>query len=85
MMAPPAIHDGTLYAGVGLSDQHIPGGLVIAADARTAEIRWVFNTIPQRPSDEGYDVARRPGATACGPAAASGRCRRSTRSWAWST
>ena len=35
-----------------------PGGLVIAADARTAEIRWVFNTIPQRPGDEGYDVAR---------------------------
>ena len=58
MMAPPAYHDGTLYAGVGLSDQHIPGGLVIAADARTAEIRWVFNTIPQRPTDEGYDVAR---------------------------
>ena len=58
MMAPPAYHDGVLYAGVGLSDQHIPGGLVIAFDARTAAIRWVFNTIPQRPGDEGYDIAR---------------------------
>ena len=58
MMAPPAYHDGVLYAGVGLSDQHIPGGLVIAFDARTAAIRWVFNTIPQRPGDAGYDLAR---------------------------
>ena len=58
MMAPPAYHDGVLYAGVGLSDQHIPGGLLIAADARTGAIRWVFNTIPQRPGDEGYALAR---------------------------
>ena len=58
MMAPPAYHDGVLYAGVGLSDQHIPGGLLIAADARTGAVRWVFNTIPQRPGDEGYALAR---------------------------
>jgi quinoprotein glucose dehydrogenase len=55
---PPAYHDGTLYVGVALSEGHIPGGLVIAADASSGAIRWVFNTIPQQPGDEGWELAK---------------------------
>ena len=55
---PPAHHDGTLYVAAALSEGHIPGGLVIAADARTGAVEWVFNTIPQGPRDEGWEIAR---------------------------
>ncbi len=56
--AAPAYHDGTLYAGAALSEGHIPGGLVIATDATTGAIKWVFNTIPQRPQDDGWEIAQ---------------------------
>ena len=56
--AAPAYHDGTLYVGAALSEGHIPGGLVIATDAATGAIEWVFNTIPQRPQDDGWEIAR---------------------------
>ena len=55
---PPAFHDGTLYVAAALSEGHIPGGLVIATDADTGAIRWVFNTVPQGPQDEGWNIAR---------------------------
>ena len=54
---PPAYHDGTLFVGSALSENHMPGGLVIAADATTGAIKWVFNTIPQRPQDEGWEIS----------------------------
>ena len=54
---PPAYHDGTLFVGTALSENHIPGGLVIASDATTGAIKWVFNTIPQRPQDDGWEIA----------------------------
>jgi len=54
---PPAYHNNTLYVGAALSEGHIPGGLVIATDATTGTIKWVFNTIPQRPQDDGWEVA----------------------------
>ena len=54
----PAYHDGTLYLGTSNSENHIPGGLVIATDAETGAIDWVFNTIPQRPQDDGWEIAR---------------------------
>ena len=53
----PAYHDGTLYVGSAISEGNIPGGLVVAADAITGAIRWVFNTIPQGPRDEGWEIA----------------------------
>ena len=56
--AAPAYHDGTLYVGAALSEGHIPGGLVIATDAATGAIKWVFNTIPQRPQDDGWEIAQ---------------------------
>ena len=40
LTTPPVYHEGTLYAGVALSENHIPGGLVIAADAATGAIKW---------------------------------------------
>ncbi len=53
----PAYHDGTLYVGSAISEGNIPGGLVVAADATTGAIKWVFNTIPQRPQDQGWEIA----------------------------
>ena len=55
---PPAYHAGTMYVAAALSEGHIPGGLVIATDADTGAIKWVFNTIPQGPRDEGWEIAR---------------------------
>ena len=55
---PPAYHDGTLYVAAALSEGHIPGGLVIATDADTGAITWVFNTVPQGPQDAGWEIAR---------------------------
>ena len=58
LTAPPAYRDDTLYAGTGNSERHIRGGLVIAADATTGAIKWVFNTIPQGPRDDGWEIAK---------------------------
>ena len=55
---PPAYHDGTLYVAAALSEGHIPGGLVIATDASTGNIKWIFNTVPQGPQDDGWEIAR---------------------------
>jgi len=56
--APPAYYDGTLYVGLALSEAHIPGGLVAALDGRTGAVKWVFNTIPQGPGDDGWEIAK---------------------------
>lgn len=56
--SPPAYHDGTLFVGLAVSEAHIPGGLVVALDARTGAVKWVFNTVPQGPQDEGWVIAK---------------------------
>jgi PQQ-dependent dehydrogenase (methanol/ethanol family) len=58
MSAPPAYFNGTLYTGLGVSDRHIPGGLLVAIDGTTGAIKWVFNTIPQKPTDDGWEIAK---------------------------
>lgn len=58
LTTPPAYYDGTLYVAAALSEGHIPGGLVIAIDAVSGALKWVFNTIPQQPGDEGWEIAR---------------------------
>ena len=58
LTTPPVYFDNTLYAGVALSENHIPGGLVIAADATTGAIKWVFNTVPQGRRDDGWEIAK---------------------------
>ena len=58
MAGPAAYVNGTLYIGLGVADRHIPGGLVAAIDGTTGAIKWVFNTVPQKPSDEGWEIAK---------------------------
>jgi glucose dehydrogenase len=55
---PPAFHDGTLYVGLAQSESHIPGGLFVALDGTTGAVKWVFNTIPQSPADDGWEIAK---------------------------
>ena len=55
---PPAYFNGTLYVGLAQSESHIPGGLVVAIDGTTGAIKWVFNTVPQGPGDEGWEIAK---------------------------
>jgi quinoprotein glucose dehydrogenase len=52
--ATPKYYNGLFYIGIGGSDSLIPGGFLIAADAKTGAITWVFNTIPQSASDDGW-------------------------------
>jgi glucose dehydrogenase len=56
--SPPAYHDGTLYFGLAQSEGHIPGGLVVAVNSATGAVKWVFNTVPQGPADEGWAISK---------------------------
>jgi quinoprotein glucose dehydrogenase len=53
----PQIYKGVLYIGSTRSESHIPGGHVLAVDAKTGKVLWHFNTIPQDEKDQGWDVA----------------------------
>ena len=53
----PQIHDGVIYAVTTRSESRIPGGHVLAVDAKTGEVLWHFNTIPQDKNDQGWDIA----------------------------
>jgi glucose dehydrogenase len=55
---PPNYYNGTLYITVANSERHIRGGLAIAIDAATGAVKWVFNSIPQGPEDDGWDAAK---------------------------
>jgi quinoprotein glucose dehydrogenase len=54
----PTYANGTLFVGLAVSDNVIPGGLVAAFDAATGRAKWVFRTIPQGPQDDGWEVAK---------------------------
>jgi quinoprotein glucose dehydrogenase len=58
MTTPPTYYDGTLFVGTPFSENLIRGGLLIAADGKTGAIKWVFNTVPQGPDDEGWAIAK---------------------------
>ena len=58
LTTPPTYYRGTLYVGLSHSDSHIPGGPMVAVDATTGAIKWVFNTIPQGPGDDGWEIAK---------------------------
>ena len=53
----PQYYKGVLYIGSTRSESHIPGGHVLAVDARTGKVLWHFNTIPQDVKDQGWDLA----------------------------
>ena len=55
--SPPKYHNGTVFLGTSDSDSLIIGGLLIAADGKTGAIKWVFNTVPQGPDDDGWELA----------------------------
>ncbi len=58
MAAPPTYLNGTLYIGLAVSESHIPGGLIAAIDGKTGAIKWVFSTIPQKPTDDGWEITK---------------------------
>ena len=58
MTTPPTYWNGTLYVGIPFSDSLVEGGLLIAVDGRTGAVKWVFNTIPQGPQDDGWEIAK---------------------------
>jgi glucose dehydrogenase len=51
------VYKGVLYIGSTRSESHIPGGHVLAIDAKTGKVLWQFNTVPQDERDRGWDVA----------------------------
>jgi quinohemoprotein ethanol dehydrogenase len=53
----PQIYNGVIYIGSTRSESHIPGGHVLAVDAKTGTVRWHFNTIPQDEKDQGWAIA----------------------------
>jgi alcohol dehydrogenase (cytochrome c) len=53
----PQIHNGVLYVGSTRSESNIPGGHVLAVDAKSGEVIWHFNTIPQDENDQAWDIA----------------------------
>ncbi|PYR51098.1 MAG: hypothetical protein DMF89_07170 [Acidobacteria bacterium] len=58
MTNPSTYYNGTLYVGLPFSDSLIPGGLLAAVDGTTGAIKWVFNTVPQGPQDDGWEIAK---------------------------
>jgi quinohemoprotein ethanol dehydrogenase len=55
--AAPQIHNGVIYIGSTRSESHIPGGHVLAVDAKTGKVLWHFNTVPQDAKDQGWEIA----------------------------
>ncbi|HEX7793456.1 MAG TPA: PQQ-binding-like beta-propeller repeat protein, partial [Vicinamibacterales bacterium] len=53
----PQYYNGVIYIGSTRSESHIPGGHVLAVDAKTGKVLWHFNTIPQDDKDQGWDIA----------------------------
>jgi quinohemoprotein ethanol dehydrogenase len=53
----PQVYRGVLYIGSTRSESHIPGGHVLAVDAKTGKVIWHFNTVPQDERDRGWDIA----------------------------
>src|SRR5439155_11284229 len=40
------------------SEGHLPGGLVVAIDAATGAIKWVFSTVTQSPNDDAWELTK---------------------------
>ena len=53
----PQVHNGVIYIGSTRSESHIPGGHVLAIDAKSGKVLWHFNTIPQDEHDQGWQTA----------------------------
>jgi len=53
----PQCYNGVIYVGSTRSESRIPGGHVLAVDAKTGKVIWRFNTIPQDEKDQGWEIA----------------------------
>jgi quinohemoprotein ethanol dehydrogenase len=53
----PQVYNGVLYIGSTRSESHIPGGHMLAVDAKTGKVLWHFNTVPQDEKDQGWEIA----------------------------
>jgi quinohemoprotein ethanol dehydrogenase len=53
----PQVHNGVIYIGSTRSESHVPGGHVLAVDAKSGKVLWHFNTIPQDEKDQGWEIA----------------------------
>jgi len=53
----PQYYKGMLYIGANRSESHIPGGYMMAVDAKTGKVKWWFNTVPQDEHDQGWEIA----------------------------
>jgi len=54
----PQYYNGIVIVGSALSENHIPGGVVLAVDGRTGKLLWKFFGVPQGPEDEGWEIAK---------------------------
>ncbi|MGE3578249.1 MAG: pyrroloquinoline quinone-dependent dehydrogenase [Vicinamibacterales bacterium] len=54
----PQYASGVLIVGTALSENHIPGGVILAIDAKTGKALWRFLGVPQGPDDEGWEIAK---------------------------
>jgi alcohol dehydrogenase (cytochrome c) len=55
--AAPQFYNGVIYIGSTRSESRIPGGHVLAVDAKTGKVIWHFTTIPQDAKDQGWEIA----------------------------
>ena len=54
----PQYHAGIVIVATALSENHIPGGAVLAVDGKTGKLLWKFWTVPQSLEDEGWEIAK---------------------------
>ncbi|MDO8794949.1 MAG: PQQ-binding-like beta-propeller repeat protein [Vicinamibacterales bacterium] len=54
----PQYASGVLIVGTALSENHIPGGVILAIDGKSGRALWRFLGVPQGPDDEGWAIAK---------------------------
>lgn len=54
----PQYFNGIIIVGTALSENHIPGGLIVGVDAKSGTLLWQFWGVPQGPGDEGWEIAK---------------------------
>ena len=71
MTSPPAVINGVVVTGSAVADNtrtDMASGEVRGWDARTGELRWTWDPVPQSPDDPAYDDWRGPNARRTGAA-----------------
>lgn len=58
IVSAPTYANGMVILGLASAEMMIRGGLVVAMDGATGAIKWVFNTIPQGPQDDGWEIVK---------------------------